>query len=295
MFQLFANRRFLIIALVFLLITWVMFVSSHQRSQEGKIEYFFNTAMIPVESIFNYLSGMVENSWNTITTLAQLKNENEKLKTEINDLRVRQIGLDALKSENDRLRLALDFQKTQTNELLSAEVIAVNPSNWNQTITINRGHNNKIKKNMAVITPQGVVGRIGEVRANTAEVILITDPREGNFIGGVIKRTRNLVIINGGGRFRGECTVQPAVESYFMDLKKKDLIITAETSEIFPRGLPVGRIVFVDKTINNMVSKAYLKPVVNLGKLQMVYIITNKKDLPANTDSRGSIDENINP
>ena len=167
------------------------------------------------------------------------------------------MGFNSLKTENDRLRTALSFQTNQPNELISAEIIAVNPSNWNQTITINRGHDFHLKKNMAVITPQGVVGRIGEVQAKTAEVILITDPRDGNFIGGVVARTRNLVIINGGGQYRGECTVQPAVDSYFMDLKKKDLIITAETSEIFPRGLPIGRIVYVNqRTSNQMVSKA---------------------------------------
>lgn len=296
MFQFFANRRFLLIALIFLLITWVMFVSSHQRANEGRVEYFFNTAMIPLESIFNYFGMTIDNSWKTVTKLAQLKAENDRLHAEINTLKVRQIGLNSLKSENERLRAALDFETNQTHDLLSAEIISVSPINWNQTITINRGRNFNLKKNMAVITPQGVVGRIGEVRGSTAEVILITDPREGNFIGGVVNRTRNLVIVYGGGQYRGECTVQPAVESYFMDLKKTDLIVTAETSEIFPRGLAIGRIVYVKKTVNNMVTKASLRPVVNLGKLQMVYVIKTKRDLPVNGDiSEGSINAPTNP
>jgi rod shape-determining protein MreC len=296
LFQLFVNKRFLFIALVFLVITWVMYVSSHPRAGEGKIEYFFNTAMVPLESIFDYFGGVVNNSWRTVTKLSQLKAENDHLHKEIDNLRIRQIGLNSLKEENDRLRRALNFQTSQPNELISAEIIAVNPSNWNQTITINRGHDFQLKKNMAVITPQGVVGRIGEVRSRTAEVILITDPREGNFVGGVVARTRNLVIITGGGQYRGECTVQPAVDSYFMDLKQKDLIVTAETSEIFPRGLPIGRIVYVNKTSNKMVSKASLKPVVHLGELQMVYVIKNKRDLPANLDnSGGSNDARVNP
>jgi rod shape-determining protein MreC len=295
-FQLFVNRRFLFFALIILVITWVMFVSSHQRVKEGKVEYFFNTAMIPIESIFNYFSGVVDNSWQTVTKLSQLKVENDLLHREINELRVHQLGLDSLKSENDRLRTALNFQANQPNELISAEVIAVNPSNWNQTITINRGDDFHLKKNMAVVTPQGLVGRIGEVRPKTAEVILITDPREGNFVGGVVARTRNLVIINGGGQFRGECTVQPAVDSYFMDLKKKDLIITGETSEIFPRGLPIGRVVYVNQTSNQMVSKASLKPVVQLGTLQMVYVIINKRELPVDSNNSGGVsDARANP
>lgn len=273
-----------------------MYVSSHQRAKEGKIEYFFNTAMVPIESIFNFFGTTVDNSWSTITKLAQLKKENDLLRAEINTLKVYQIGLNALKTENDRLRAALNFQVNQTNDLISAEIISVNPNNWNQTITINRGYNYHLKKNMAVITPYGVVGRIGEVRNTTAEVVLITDARDGNTIGGVVARTRNMVFVNGGGQFRGECTVRPAVESYFMDIKKNDLILTAETSEIFPRGLPIGRIVYVKKTINNMVTKASLRPVVNLGKLQLVYVIKKKKDsILINDTAGGSVHAPTNP
>ncbi len=296
MFQLFVNKRFLFIALLFLVVTWVMYVTSHPRVSEGKVEYFFNTAMVPIESTFNYFGSIVNNSWKTITQLSQLKSENDRLHREIDHLKIRQLGLNSLKAENDRLRRALHFQSNQPNELISAEIIAVNPSNWNQTITINRGEDCQLKKNMAVITPQGVVGRIGEVRYRTAEVILITDPREGNFVGGMVARTRNLVIIQGGGQYRGECTVQPAIDSYFMDLKQNDLIVTAETSEIFPRGLPIGRVVYVNKVSNKMVSKASLKPVVHLGNLEMVYVMKSKRDFPDNPDnSGGSKNAPVNP
>jgi rod shape-determining protein MreC len=274
----------------------MLYISSHPRASEGKVEFFFNTAMVPLESTFNYFGNVVNNSWRTVTKLSQLKAENDHLQQVIANLKIRQIGFNSLKAENDRLRKALNFQTSQPNELISAEIIAVNPSNWNQTITINRGQDFQLKKNMAVITPQGVVGRIGEVRSKTAEVILITDPREGNFIGGVVARTKNLVIITGGGQYRGECTVQPAVDSYFIDLKQKDMIVTADTSEIFPRGLPIGRVVYVNKTSNKMVSKASLKPAVHLGNLQMVYVIRNKKDLPVNINNPGgSSDARVNP
>lgn len=283
MFQLFANRRFLLIALIFLLITWVMFVTSRERVREGKVEYFLNTAMAPLESIFNNIGCLVGDSWNTITRLTQLKVENDRLKLTISKLKARQIGLDYLKGENDHFREALQFQANQPHELIGAEIISTNPSNWNRTYIINKGRNYQVKKNMAVITPEGVVGRIGEVRAGTAEVVLLTDPRDGNYIGGVVARTRNMVLITGGG-YRGECVLQPAVESYFTDLKKNDLVLTSETSEIFPRGLPIGRVTYITKSTNNMVTKASLKPIVNMGRLQLVYILKTKKDSPLNAE-----------
>ena len=289
MFQLFANRRFLLIALIFLLITWVMFVTSHKRTNESesKVEYFFHTAMTPLESVFNSLGRVVGDSWQTVANLAKLKVENDRLRMEIGHLKAEQIGLDQLKKENDQLKSALQFQASQPHELVPAEVISANPSNWNQTVIINKGRNFNLKKNMAVITSQGVAGRIGEVREDTAEVILITDPRDGNFIGGVIARTGNVVFVTGGGYFRGECTVKPAVESYFVGIRKNDLILTAETSEIFPRGIPLGRIISLNRTTNKMISQASLKPAVDLSRLNVVYVIKTKKDPPLTLNNGG--------
>ncbi len=278
MFHLFTNRRFLLIALIFLLITWVMFVSSQEKSGEGKIHYFFNSAMIPLESVFNSVGGLISQSWETITTLSELKEENERLKAELGSLKVRQTGLDSLRAENRRLREALQYKDDQPHEFIPAEIISVNPNNWNQTVVINKGRNFQLAKNMAVITPRGVVGRIGAVRENSAEVILMTDHRDGNAIGGIVSRTGNMVIVTGGGQYRGICSVKPAVESYFINIKTGDLIVTSETSEIYPRGIPIGRISHINKMTNNLVSKASLKPAVNLGLLQTVYVIKMRRD-----------------
>ena len=277
--HLFTDRRFIIVALIILIITWGMF-TSRERASEGKIEYFFNTAMVPLESLFNYIGGAVDDSWRTIIRLGQLKRDNDRLRQVIDQLKVRQAGLSALKKENERLREALKFIDSQPHELVAAETISANPSNLSRTLIINQGLNAGIRKNMAVISPEGVVGRIGEVRDTTAEVILISDPREGNFIGGVVDRTRDMVFVTGGGYYQGECTVKPAVDSYFINLRKGDLIVTAETSEIFPRGLPIGKVALITKGANNLVSKAALKPAVQLGKLRLVYIIKAKHDPP---------------
>lgn len=294
MFQFFMNRLLLKIALILLLTTWVIYVTSHQRAHEGRFEYFLNTAMVPLESSFNYLGRMAGDSWRTIAKLAELKAENDRLKQEISNLKAHQLGLDALKAENKRLRDAQQFIAVEPHELICAEIISINPSNWNCAIIINKGRKNGLRKNMAVICPEGVVGRIGEVRNSTAEVILITDPRQGNYIGGVIGRTREMVIVAGGDH-RGECTIQPAVDNYFSDLKMKDLVITSQTSEIFPGGLPIGRVVYFVKRINNMVTKAYLRPMVKLGKLEIVYVIKVKKELPIRTLPGGSNNAPANP
>lgn len=284
MIHLFANRRVLIVAIIFLMLTWVMFTTSQERNHEGKLEYFFNTALAPVERVFNYLGGVVSAGWNTVTDMARLNLENESLREEVAYLKTRQLSFDLLEAENKRLRQGLGFEASQSSEIVAAEIIAVNPSNWSRTLTVNKGVNVGLKKNMAVISPAGVVGRILEVRAKTAEIILLNDPREGNTIGGVIKRTQSMVIVSGGGDFLGECTMRPAIDSFFTDLELGDLIITAEISDLFPRGIPIGKVVEIEEGPNKMPNRAIIQPMVDLDRLQTLYIVKHKSDTQLSLD-----------
>lgn len=267
-------------AVIFLLITWVMFVTSRGRVTESKCEYFLNTAIAPLENLFSFSSKAISDGWKNLSELAHLKVENQKLRAKLYQLQTRQLSYAILKEENDRLRDALRFEKNQIHQLVTAEIIAVSPNNWNYTFVINKGSRHGLQKGLAVISPEGVVGRIGEVRKNSAEVILISDAREGNYIGGVVQRTNNMVIVRGGGATRGLCTINPAIDSYFFDLKKNDLIITSDASEKFPSGIPIGRVTVVNKSSNKLAHQALIKPVVQLGKLKFVYVVKMIKRPP---------------
>jgi rod shape-determining protein MreC len=274
------NKKFILFfGVIFLLITWVMFVTSQGRKKESKVEYFLNSAITPLEKIFSFSSKTTSDSWKTLVELGRLKVENEKLRTELNLLKARQLSYANLERENEHLRNALQFEKNQIDDLISAEIIAVNPSNWSYTFLINKGSRHGIKKGLAVICPEGVVGRIGEVRGGSAEVILVNDPREGNYIGGTVKRTNSMVIVRGGG-VRGECAINPAVDSYFFDLKKNDIITTSDASEKFPSGVPIGKVSAINRGNNKMAYEAYIKPTVNLNKLQFVYVVRMIKRPP---------------
>jgi rod shape-determining protein MreC len=294
--QIFKNRKFvLFVGVIFLLITWVMYVTSQDRKEESKVEFFLNSAITPLENVFSYSSKTVNDSWKTLVELGRLKVENQKLMTELSLLKTRQLSYANLEQENEHLRDALQFEKNQIDELISAEIIAVNPSNWSYTFIINKGLNYGIKKGLAVISPEGVVGRIGEVRNGSAEVILVSDPREGNYIGGTVKRTNNLVIVRGGGDNLGQCTINPAIDSYFFDLKKNDLIVTSDASEKFPSGVPLGKVIAVNKGSNKMTYQAFIKPIVNLGKLQFVYVVKMIKRLPGNIKYQTNYHPPVNP
>jgi rod shape-determining protein MreC len=293
--QIFKNKKFLLfIGVIFLLITWVMFVTSQGRQEESKVEFYLNSAITPLENVFSYSSKTVNDSWRTIAELGRLKVENEKLTAELSLLKTRQLSYASLEEENEHLRDALHFEKNQIDELISAEIIAVNPSNWSYTFIINKGAHDGIKRGLAVISPEGIVGRISEVRGGSSEVLLVSDPREGNYFGGTVKRTNNMVIVRGGGDHLGECTINPAIDSYFFDLKKGDLIVTSDASEKFPSGMPIGKVIAVNKGNNKMSYQALIKPVVKLNKLQFVYVVKIIKRSPASIKHQANYQPPVN-
>jgi rod shape-determining protein MreC len=280
----FTSQRFLWVRIiVFLIITFMLFNSVQQRAGEGPIGYFLNRAVAPVEYGFYYLGRFTAETGAYVARLGRLERENSRYRKELAKLRAQLFELQTLRAENGRLRSALSFLDRQAHDLVSAEIVATSPNNWKRTVLINHGADAGLRKGMAVITPDGIVGRISEVRDYSAEVILISDKREGNYIGGVVARTRTMVIVSGGGVW-GQCIVRPAVEDYFIDLKQNDLILTAENSDFFPRGLPIGRVVKVTRGSNHMAIQADLKPAVKIGAMQIVYVVRVKQDLPATPD-----------
>lgn len=285
--QLITNRRFVCVTIIFLVLTWFMFATSREREREGALEYFFNTAMIPLEKTFNWCGSLIGGGWNNVLEMKRFKNENALLREKVAYLETRQSNMEWLETENGRLRDGLGFAASPLNNLIAVETLAVNPSNWGSTLTINKGEEDGISRNMAVISPFGVVGRVLDVRSNTSDIILINDPREGNTIGGIVQRNNTMVIVDGGGTLLGECTIRPVIDNFFTDLKLGDIVTTAQISEIFPQGLVIGKVVGIEQGANKMAFRAVLEPIVDLGKLQTLYVVQKKNETAGEPVSGG--------
>ena len=99
-----------------------------------------------------------------------------KLRKEVAALKTRVVGKDELTLENDRLNQLLNFKRRSALPSVAANVIWRDPSNWNAAVLIDKGQDDGIAVGMPVVSPQGVVGKVAEVAAHSAKVILISDP-----------------------------------------------------------------------------------------------------------------------
>lgn len=172
----------------------------------------------------------------TYFNLVHTNQENEALRRELQELKIR-VNADAQqKEENDRLRKILDLQRRLPYGLLAAEVVGRDARSISSTFTANRGYKSGVRMNMAVVTPDGVVGKTIQVGPTTSRVQLITD--SASSIGVMLERTQIAGILAGNGQQACILRYLPMVS----DVKTGDVVVTSGQDGIFPPGLPVGKV-----------------------------------------------------
>lgn len=196
-----------------------------------------------------------------------LRRDNELLRAE-NDILARKLEESkALVVENDRLKELLAFRKTVPYATIPAQVIGRDPTNWSNSIIIDKGSASGIKADRAVLAPKGLVGRVLELGRHSAKILLITDPNSK--VGVVVRRNGQGGIII--GRPDGMCKmIYIALDS---DVQPGDIVVTAGFGAIFPKGVLVGDIVKVDREPGRLYKYALVRPAQPMSKLEEVLCI----------------------
>jgi len=193
--------------------------------------------------------------------------ENYMLKEKVAELEARIADLNEVEKENQRLRELLDFKKRKGLSTISAQVIGRDSSIWSDTAIIDKGSKNGIFINMAVITNEGLVGRVVEVGPTLSRVMLITDP--DSKVGGVLSQSRDLGIIEG--------TIRNLLRMRYLNIDAQvaegDTVVTSGLGKIFPKGVLIGQVVKIEMDKTRLYKYAYIKPAVNLGRIEEVLCV----------------------
>lgn len=193
-----------------------------------------------------------------------LEQEVERLKSEI-------IELNEYKAESQRLAGLLHYKQVmaQRYDLLAASVIG-RPGNWFGIVILNRGTEDGVQKDMAVLTPEGLVGRVISVSASTCEVLLITDPRSG--VGSLIQDSRAPGIVQGTVGSTG--VIQMTHIPNNAPAEAGQAVVTSGSGSVYPKGIPVGEIAGVRNEPSGLFLNAEIRPYANLNNLEEVFIVT---------------------
>ena len=222
--------------------------------------------LTPSQRGASFVLSKVHGFWYGYVDLRNARADNRKLSQEVGELRLKNEQLQGQAAEALRLTKLLGFRQENADApMLAAQVIGANADSNSQTVFINRGEREGIRRNMAVITPDGVVGKVSEVLPHTAQVLLITDRDSG--LGALLAGTRTHGVVKGTGDpflsldyVNGEEKVPDGAE-----------VLTSGEDRIFPKNLPVG-IVEWSKP-GSPFQTVKLQPAAHLDRLEEVLVV----------------------
>ncbi|MBU6374665.1 MAG: rod shape-determining protein MreC [Bdellovibrionales bacterium] len=202
--------------------------------------------------------------WNTRKENLLLTETNRRLLSEIGQLR-------EAKQENARLRVLMGFQEKMKLETIFARVIAKDVSTEFRAIRLNRGESAGIKKDMAVVTADGVVGRILRTTSHTADVVTIVDTLSA--IDAIDERSRARGIVE--GMSEDLCQLRFALRTD--DIAPGDVLISSGLGGVFPKGVPVGTVSRVTRKPYGITQDIEVRPAVDFTKLEEVLVIVRQE------------------
>jgi rod shape-determining protein MreC len=209
--------------------------------------------------------------WTTYVAWRDVRADNGRLREENQRLRVEALDVSETRAENRRLRRLLALRSHLPLDTLSGEVIAREWGGWVRSLTINRGHGDNVRRLTAVISPDGLVGRVVDVRLGASIVQLLTDPASTVSAHAVRGRTAGVVEGDARGLVRFKFMARDGG-----GLEVGDLVVSAGLGGVFPRGIPIGHVRALDDRGSALFHYATLQPVVDLTRLEEVLVVTGE-------------------
>jgi rod shape-determining protein MreC len=280
---LFERYRNLMVLLTLLLLQIVGLAMQVHRGDSGRmsldardskgvrlIRLWANGFVSPPERLFHSIAESTSFIWQNYFDLRHVREQNQDLQKTIDRLRLEQAALLEDAHQGERLQAVMNFQEKYIYKTLAAQVIGSSGTEQSRLFYIDKGADAKLERDMAVITADGIVGKVRDVFPRTAQVLIINDQTSG---AGVILETTRI-----RGILRGNAAGQPQIVGLMADSRilPGERVLTAGGDEIFPRGLPVGVVekVIPDPDQDGFI-KVIVKPAAHLDRLDEVLVITS--------------------
>jgi len=227
------------------------------------------TAVTPVERVTHAIGYGAGHAWSDYIDLRHVRQQNKDLQQQLARVRVEEAAIAEDALQGQRLQALLGFRESYVGSTVAAQVIGASGSEQSHILTIDKGSSDGLKPDMAVITQDGVVGKLRDVFANTAQVLEINDQSSG--AGVVLASTRIRAIL------RGTLTGRVQIGNLLADsrIQPGEQVLTSGGDQVYPRGLPVGVVESIAPDPDHQPYTAIrVKPAVNLDRVEEVLVIT---------------------
>jgi rod shape-determining protein MreC len=264
-----SNRQLLLIFFVFAAFLGIVL------NEAGYLEPLEGVILRLISPLQARLATLVETSgglFRAARDLRDLRRRNQELEEKYAQLLIENVALEEAAQENATLRSFFHFAQQHPGFQLvggevKASVIGRDPSNFLRYLIIDAGQVQGVKKDMPVIVPRGLVGRVQSVGSNWAKVLLINDPRSS--VSAVIQTGRATGQMQ--GLVSGDLVMKYVSQEE--SVSEGEIVLTSGLGGNFPKGLVVGQVVAVQQRDSDMFQQATVRPTVDFDRLEMVLVI----------------------
>jgi len=262
----------------------LLLLTLQMRGHGSMARDVFAVVTTPIQTGLAKASRATFGLWATYLDWKNVRAENRRLREEVQELRVQGLRVVETDDENRRLRRLLALQEHVPLTTLSGEIIAREWGGWIRSLTVNRGRGDNVPRLTAVISPNGLVGRVVDVRPGVSIVQVLTDPT--STVGAHVLRTRTPGIVEGDprGTLRFKFMARDGAS-----IQGGDVLVTAGQGGLFPRGIPIGTVRSIDNRGAALFHYAELTPAVDFARVDEVLLVTgdSQRDLTAFFPSGG--------
>lgn len=233
------------------------------------LRFWVVECFIPPGRAIAFVGDGVSQAWRNYVDLRGIREQNEALQSELDQLRLEEVGLAEDAGQARRLQALLAFKEKFISQTVAAQVIGTSGSEHSHVLYIDKGAHQGIKQDMAVITPRGIVGKVSKVFPNTAQVLEINDATAG--AGVMLERSRLRGVLHGTTNGIPEILHIMADEK----IETGEPVVSSGGDQIYPRGLPVGIVSGIaPDPEGGPFLLVHVKPAANLDKVEEVLVIT---------------------
>ncbi|MBF0103472.1 MAG: rod shape-determining protein MreC [Desulfobacterales bacterium] len=233
----------------------------------GPLSFF--SPILYVENIIKESFSFLKNIWVHYFFLITVAKENDELKQDLDRAIQKNNQCIEIELSNQRLREFLNFQKKSNDRMIAAEVISKDPSQWYQSVIVDKGKLDGLKTGMPVLVPDGIVGQIVESTPYYSKVLLITD--RNSAVDALVQRTRARGIVKGDAT--DKCFFDYALQKH--DIQTGDVIVSSGLDGVYPKGIRIGEVIEAVKQHSGIFQEVIVKPFVDFERIEELLIIVS--------------------
>lgn len=263
------NPRWTLGLLLALLLGHLLVLSTSERAQGNRLESLILRFFGPVGHAVVTSTDAMRGVSRAFRLAGTLREENAELRAENAELRRNLAALQGLEEAFGRLSETRGYVRPDTGEVIVADVVWVDPSSWLRTLVLYTG-TAEPRRNQPVITDRGLVGRVVVSAGRYAKVLLLTDPSLA--VSAMVARNRQRGLVRGGGD--GPLSLEHIPSR--ADVRPGDEVVTAGIDGIFPRGIPIGRVLEVGDGGAGLFRRVTVVPAIDPAVLDQVFVLTQE-------------------